>query len=121
MRDARTSILVFGFYLVGLGLILVVVPNALLSVFGMPAVTDVWIRVVGMLVTFLGTYYVAAAREGITAFYKWTVYSRSAVIVFFTVFVLLGLVKPVLVLFGVVDLVGAMWTRAGLRAASSSS
>jgi len=119
MRDARTSILVFGFYLVGLGLILVVVPNLFLSVFGMPSATDVWIRVVGMLVSILGTYYVAAAREGITAFYKWTVYARPTVIVFFSIFVLLGLAKPILVLFGLIDLMGAMWTRAGLRASSS--
>ncbi len=115
MRDARTSILVFGFYLVGLGVILVLVPNLFLSVFGMPPVTDVWLRVVGMLVILLGTYYVAAAREGIAAFYPWTVYGRATVIVFFAAFVLLGLAKPILILFGVVDLLGAMWTRYALR------
>ncbi len=119
MRDARTSILVFGFYLVGLGVILVLVPNTFLSVFGMPPVTDVWLRVVGMLVALLGTYYVAAAREGVSAFYQWTVYGRSTVILFFTAFVLLGLAKPILVLFGVVDLLGAMWTKYALRSSST--
>lgn len=40
---------------------------------------------------------------------------RSSVIVFFGAFVLLGFVSPVLILFGLVDLLGAVWTALALR------
>jgi hypothetical protein len=39
-----------------------------------------------------------------------------AVIVFFAAFVALGFAKPTLLLFGLVDLVGATWTFIALRA-----
>jgi hypothetical protein len=37
------------------------------------------------------------------------------VIIFFTVFVLLGLGHPSLIFFGVADLLGAIWTALALR------
>jgi hypothetical protein len=54
MGASARSVLVFGVYLLGLGLVLLIVPNMLLSLFGMPTTTEVWVRVVGMLVIFLG-------------------------------------------------------------------
>jgi hypothetical protein len=50
-----------------------------------------------------------------TDFLKLTVYTRSSLIVFFAAFVLLGLASPPLILFGVVDLLGAIWTGLALR------
>jgi hypothetical protein len=114
-KSAR-SVLVFAIYLVGLGLVLVVAPNVLLRLFGVPVTSEVWIRVVGMLVLFLGFYYAQAARRELRAFFRWTVLVRSSVIVFFAAFVLLGFVSPILILFGVVDLLGAVWTGLALRA-----
>ena len=78
MSNAAKSVRFFGLYLVGLGAILLVVPNVLLSVFGLPMTSEVWIRVAGMLV-------------------------------------LLGLAAPALILFGAVDLAGAIWTGLALR------
>jgi hypothetical protein len=98
-----------------LGIALVVVPNLLLTLFTVPATSEVWIRVAGMLVLFLGVYYVQAARKEMTDFMRWTVYLRSSVIAFFIAFVLLGFAPLPLILFGVVDLLGAMWTLWALR------
>lgn len=117
MTNAARSILVFGLYLGGLGAILLIAPNILLGLFGLPPANDVWIRVAGMLVLFLAVYYVQAARAGLTPFFHWTVYVRSSVIVFFTLFVLLRWASPMLILFGVVDLLGALWTGLALRRA----
>jgi len=66
-----------------------VIPDALLNIFTIPASTDVWIRVVGMLLFLLGYYYIRASRheEGMRDFYKWTVHARSSVIIFFIIFV----------------------------------
>lgn len=98
-----------------LGIVLLVEPNLLLGLFSLPSTAEVWIRVAGMLVLFLGIYYTLASRNGMTSFFPWTVYVRSSVILFFIAFVLLGFVKPQLILFGVVDLLGAIWTGFALR------
>ena len=115
MSNSARSVLVFGLYLVVLGIVLLVVPNFLLGMFVLPSTTEVWIRVAGMLVLFLGFYYIQAARKEMTDFFRWTVYVRPTVIVFFAAFVLLGFASLPLILFGVVDLLGAIWTGLALR------
>jgi uncharacterized membrane protein len=115
MSNSARSVFVFGLYLVVLGIILLVAPNFLLGMFFLPSTNEVWIRVVGMLLLFLGFYYDQAARKEMTEFFQWTVYVRPTVIVFFAIFVLLGFASPPLILFGVVDLLGAIWTGLALR------
>jgi len=120
MSSSARSVFVFGLYLVVLGIVLLVVPNFLLGMFGLPSTTEVWVRVVGMLVLFLGFYYVQAARKEMTDFFRWTVYLRATVIVFFAAFVLLDFANPPLIMFGVVDLLGAIWTGLALRSAKTA-
>ena len=115
MSKSALSVFVFGLYLLVLGIVLLVAPNFLLGLFSLPNTTEVWIRVVGMLVLILCFYYTQAARKEMTDFFKWTVYARSSVIVFFAAFVLLGFAELPLILFGVVDLLGAIWTGLALR------
>lgn len=121
MSNSARSVLIFGWYLVALGCTLLTIPNAVLGIFGLPPTTDVWIRVVGMLVLCLSFYYIQAARHGLTPMLRWTVYVRSAVIVFFGAFVLLDFASAPLVLFGVVDLLGAIWTHTALRAEGAAA
>jgi hypothetical protein len=118
MSYGAKTVFVFGIYLVVLGITLIVAPNLLLNAFGFPATNEVWIRVVGMLVLILAFYYTQAARKALTDFFQWTVYARASVIVFFLAFVVLGLAKAALILFGAVDLLGAIWTGLALRSSS---
>lgn len=115
MSNSARSVFVFGLYLAVLGIVLLVAPNVLLGMFSLPDATDVWVRVAGMLVLFLSFYYTQAARKNLTDFFQWTVYVRATVIVFFTIFVLLGFANPPLILFAVVDGLGAIWTGLALR------
>jgi hypothetical protein len=115
MSKAAKSVLVFGVYLVLLGVTLVAIPNLFLRVFAFPATGEIWIRVVGVLVLCLAFYYIQAARRGLTDFFQWTVYVRSGVFLFFVAFVVLRLVQPILALLGVVDLLCAIWTALALR------
>jgi hypothetical protein len=120
MSKAARSVFVFGLYLVLLAIVLLVAPNFLLGLFFLPSTTEVWVRVVGMLVLFLGFYYVQAGRKELADFFRWTMYPRSTVILFFAAFVLLGFAKPPLILFGVVDLLGVIWTGLALRASKTT-
>ena len=115
MSKSARSVFIFGLYLGVLGIVLLVTPNFLLGIFQLPNTNEVWIRVVGMLLLFMGFYYTQAARKEMTDFFNWTVYARPTVILFFTAFVLLDFASPLLILFGVVDLLGAIWTGMALR------
>jgi len=49
MSKAAFTVKAFGVYLVLLGIALVLVPNLLLGLFGIPSTSEVWIRVVVLL------------------------------------------------------------------------
>lgn len=115
MSHAAKSIFVFGVYLAGAGALLAASPNTLFSWVGLASSSEVWPRVVGVLTLALAFYFVQAARAGLTDFFRWTIYVRAAVLVAFTVLVLSGLVGPVLLLFGSIDALGAVWTGVALR------
>ena len=117
MSRAAKSLFFFGLYVISLGVFLVVAPNVLLKIFNVSETNEVWIRVVGVLVLIIGYYYVRAAtdKKDMSNFYRWTIYARTSVLVFFVVFVLLDFVKPALILFGVFDFAGAVWTALALR------
>jgi hypothetical protein len=120
MSNSARSIFVFGLYLLALGIILIAAPNFLLGMFFIPSTTEVWIRVLGVVVLYLGFYYTQAARNEMTDFFQWTVYLRPTLILFFSTFVILGFVGPTLILFGVVDLLGAIWTGLALRSTKNA-
>jgi len=115
MSRAAKSLIVFGIYLCGLGLILLLVPNLLLQLFGAPTTSEVWIRINGMFVLCLSFYYVQAARNELAIFIRWTVWTRVAVIIYFVAFVLLVSAPKALLLFGLIDLLSALWTWLALR------
>ena len=69
----------------------------------------------GFSLLILAYYYIQAARNEMTGFFRFAVHGRASVIVFFIAFVVLGLAQPMLILFGVADLLAAIWTAVALR------
>lgn len=115
MSKSARSVFIFSIYMFGLGSIMVLFPNFLLNIFQVPETKEVWIRVAGMLVLILGFYYFQASRNDIKVFFKWTVYARTSVMLFFIGFVIFGLAPPILILFGIVDAAAAYWTNHCLK------
>jgi hypothetical protein len=109
------SVKVFGVYAMLTGLNLIFAPNMLLSMFGIPATTEVWIRVVGVVACNIGIYYWFAAKCEAKAFFEATVYARGFVFMAFAAFVALGFVHKTLILFGCMEVAGAIWTWLALR------
>jgi len=118
MTPAARSIVYFGVYVFLTGLVLLLVPNVLLSIFGLGSTTEVWIRVLGSVVTVLGAYYVVMGRAEATPFFSATIWGRSWIFLSFLGLVAVGMAKPPLALFGVVDLLGAVWTWRALKTAA---
>ena len=120
MKTAELSLKVFAGYLFFVGGLLMTVPNMFMSLFWLPAVNpDTWLRVLGLVVVVLAYYYLQAARHRLRPMVEASVHGRMAASVVFLALVLLGLGPVQLLLFGLVDLVCALWTRQGLKAAEN--
>ena len=119
LSNAAKSIVAYGIYLVVcLALPFLLIPNLLLPLVGMPAPTDVWVRVLGMSVLFFGIYYIQAGRHELTPFFRWTIVGRYAVPLFFVAFVVLGFAPPVLIAFAIPDILFTTWTVLALNSTS---
>ena len=120
MTNAAKSILVHGIYLLGLGVVMLTIPNVPLKIVGLPETNEIWIRVVGMMSLVLGYYFVQSARKELTDFFRSTILTRSAAIVFFVLFVALGLAPINLLILIAVDPVFIIWTVLALRSSSAA-
>ena len=120
MSKAALSIKLFAAYLFALGAVFVIAPNLLLSLFGIPT-AEGWVRIVGLLAFNIGAYGWVAARHEYKAFFAASVWMRVEVWLVLTTLAVLGLVPPVVALFGVADLAGGVWTHYCLRADARGS
>ncbi len=116
MSKAARSVFVFGIYMMVAGSGFLTMPNIILPLFMFPATDEVWIRIVGFLMMIIGIYYIQTSRHEIKQFFSWTVQVRPMVLACFTILVLLGLANPMLIAFGIVDFLGAVWTWLALKA-----
>ena len=119
MSRSAQSVFVFGLYLIAVGGALVAIPNPVLGLLGFPASSEIWPRIVGVLALVLAFYYIRAARQELTAFFRCTVQARAMVFTLFAAFVLLRLAPMPLLLLGTVDLLAATWTGLALRGAKT--
>lgn len=116
MTRAAFSAKAFALYLFVLGPVLVIAPNALLTLFQIAPTYEVWIRILGALVINIGILTWVAATYDYQHILAATVWSRGLLFVLLAAFVMLGYAPPVLLIFGVIDLLAGLWTHAALRA-----
>lgn len=114
MTSART-VLVFGLYLLLVGLGLLLVPDSVLELLRLPPAHDFWPRIVGVLALCLATYYIVAARTNLAPLIRATVLVRLAVFGIFGALVLFSFAPRELTLVGIIDFAGALWTAFALK------
>ena len=119
--NAARSVFVYGIYLLILSVVLLLIPNVPLGIFGIPTTNEVWIRVVGAMAFSFGTFYVRAARSEMTEFFRWTISTRLGLVVFFVIFVLVGLAPVNLLLLAAPDIPFVLWTYLALRPVAATS
>ena len=117
MSRAALSILIFGIYLIFMGITFLFFPEIMFTILDYPTDPDIASRILGMIFFVLAYYYIRASldEEGMTKFFMWTVHTRAIVIVFLIVFVVLDLVSALIIVFGAIDLAAAIWTFWALR------
>jgi hypothetical protein len=121
MSKAGLSLFVFGLYMVLIvGGGFMIAPHLVLSMFGLSAGDDVWIRMVGMLASIIGVYYLLVVRARLEVFFTWTVPGRYYAACFMALMFALGKVGPAILLFAAVDAAAATWTLIALRSERSA-
>ena len=115
MSKAAISVYVFGCYILINAVILLIAPNLMLSTLGLEPTREPWLRLLGLMTLALSAYYIQAARDDMTGFFRLTVWGRAIILIGTIVLSAAGLVPAVIVIFGVIDAAGAVWTAAALR------
>jgi len=69
-----------------------------------------------MMILIVGFIDFMASGNEMRLFFRWTVYARLAVPIFLIGFVVLASAPPVILVFGAIDAIGAIWTGLCLRA-----
>ena len=115
MHPATRSIRYFGIYVIITGIGLAIAPGLVLAPLGLPVPNEIWIRVLGVLAVVVGYYYWACGTVGAVEFFRVSVRGRILFASLCLVLVLAFSAPVQLLLFGLVDLLGAAWTAHGLR------
>lgn len=121
MQSASVSIRVFGVYVAVTGITLLLVPNLLLAILGFAATSEIWVRVLGAVAVVLGYYYWACGAAQAKAFFRASVTGRFVFAVLCGGLVVIMTAPWQLLLFGAVDVLGALWTASALRKESAAA
>ena len=110
MSAAALSIFVFAIYLIVMGTGFYIIPNAILPIFKFPKTDEPWIRALGMVILILGFYYIIAAQNELSSFFWATIVGRFGVLILLSALVISKKAKPTIILFGIIDAAGGVWT-----------
>lgn len=112
MSRTSKSILYFSFYMETVGLVMIIFPQIVLKILSISPGADVVVRFLGMVDVLMGYYYFRAGIGGekLRNFYQLTLHTRFAALVLLVFFVIVWNVNPVVILFGLIDTGGAVWT-----------
>ena len=116
MAPAAFTIKAFGIYVVATGIGLTLAPNLVLAPLGVPEAREVWLRMLGALAIVVGYYYLASAAGNARAFFVATVKGRFLFFALGIGLILFANAPWQVLLFGLVDVAGAVWTHLALKA-----
>ena len=115
VTNTPRSIVAFALFLLLGASGLIVTPQAVLSIVGLPDAGALWPRLLALPMAVIGYFYLRAARDGITAFFRWTLPARLVGAVFMIILVAAGIAPPFLLILAAIDLSAALWTWLELR------
>jgi|SRR5687768_13832495 len=118
MTSTAKSVFYYSFYMMGMGLGLLFIPNMILGLFGFDAPGDIWIRVLGLFAFCAGMLYFYCGCTNQTGSFRISVIERIVFFLGIVGIVLLLRVDLLIALVGSMDLFGAIWTALTLRRAN---
>jgi hypothetical protein len=115
LQNRHSSLVVHAVYVLLTGLQLIFVPNMLLKMFGFDPTSEIWIKVMGIVVMSLSVMYYHISKQGNREVVLSSVWARLFVGLGFILLVLTGQATANLILFAGIDTATALWTWAELR------
>ncbi len=115
MSKASKTVLYFSYYLFFVGLQLLFIPNIFTKLAFLPETNEPWIGVTGVLTIIIGYYYFQCASKDLIEFIKLTVVGRLLFFAGASGLVVFGIAPVIFIAFGLIDLIGALWTRQTLN------
>lgn len=115
MSRSAISLFVFGIFMILIGVPTILFPQYLTLSSGPPTPDYLYIRFTGFFAAALGSYCILAARHEWKEFFRWSIYTRSTLVLMYIVLVLSGNAESRILIDGVIDLAGAIWTAWALR------
>lgn len=113
---ASNTILVFGVYLMCLGLVGVLAPGVVTALLFLPTPTEPYFLIIAMIFVLLGYYYIHAARAQATGFFQATVVGRIAIGLVGVIFMIKSDLPFNLLPVFAIDAIAAVWTMRSLQA-----
>jgi hypothetical protein len=118
MSHSARSVFIYGIYVLIVGLVFTFAPSFLLKAINVTYVPEPWVRTVGVFMLGASIYFVFSGKLNIRPFFALTIYARFMSFAFYTMFVVTGLARVTILPFGIIDLIGALWTGFALRSES---
>jgi hypothetical protein len=115
MTAAARSLFVFGIYVLVAGAGLLLAPAVVLAPLQLAPPSDGWIRVVGLLALVVGGYDILGARSGDLRMLRASVWFRIGFAAGTAALVGAGAMPAQLLVFGAMDVAGAVWTALTMR------
>jgi hypothetical protein len=115
MSPAAFSVLAFAIFMAGESLLLMIAPNFLMGIIGLPPVQEPFVRIVGLALMVFAYYYTRAALANLKTFFEFTVTGRMLQFVLFVGLFLAGLVPAILLGLSAVELASGVWTWFALK------
>lgn len=112
MKLSRTdiSILIFGIYSLIMGFVLLLVPNIILPLVGLPVSNESWIYLLGFVLICSSYYYIRSAIDKNLALARYTTHTRLAAPLVVIFLVATNKADWHFISFGVIDGLGGLWT-----------
>jgi len=110
MTNAAKSIVTWGIYALLAGMALLFQPNLTLQFLGFEATFEHWILVVAWLMMALGFYYIVLGATEVKQFFIVSAGGRMLFFIASASLILLGKAPVNMLIFGVIDLITAVWT-----------
>jgi hypothetical protein len=116
MSRARVSILVYGAYLTGAGVMMGVFPHLLMAIARIPDAHDFWVRIAGALCFAMGLKALQNSTLESAYLFRFDNVTRSIAATFMVILVCLGIAPKIILVLSALEYGSSLWTELAIRA-----
>jgi hypothetical protein len=116
MSRARVSIVIYGFYMAIGGLSMLLIPNLVLPLAGIPFDHGFWVRFAGLLCFVVGAKAIQNSAAEIPFVFRFDNFTRTFAATTMVILVVTGIAPKIILVLASLDYGSSIWTELALRA-----